>query len=422
MKASSSTERNLNIGIWCDYGFTLAPSEGIGVFVSNLVLGLGKLESVASCTLIANAVDWQVLKPLEMAFPNKVRIIRTSQLSWMRRRILKTLRRWKRRLDPTGSGKSLLWRSLQFVESWLDVENHKNLELSDVWLIPYVGLDLQIDHPNIVVVHDLVTYHYPQGANLRRLQNFKRLVSERVAQATLVACMAEYIRQNDLLNTLGLPFEKTRVVRFAVPQDIPENSDESSLLNHKLGTERIILFPSAFRTYKNHALLIQALAKLESLGEKNWQVVFTGIRECPNSLNELSTSLNVSDRVHSLGKVSRSALSHLYKTAFVTVLPSLYEQGSFPLLEALSFGCPVMSSDIPSMREQFDSMLEDVPFFDPMDPGHFVDCLLQLAKNRDLVKERQMAGFQNLLRYTWVDAAGKWVEVFRDAMKVIPTN
>ena len=39
--------RPIRIGIWCDYGVTLTPTEGIGVFVYNLVAGLLELDESA---------------------------------------------------------------------------------------------------------------------------------------------------------------------------------------------------------------------------------------------------------------------------------------------------------------------------------------------------------------------------------------
>ena len=43
----------MRIGIWCDYGCTLAPHDGIGVFVDNLVRGM--LAADPTCRIVLKA-------------------------------------------------------------------------------------------------------------------------------------------------------------------------------------------------------------------------------------------------------------------------------------------------------------------------------------------------------------------------------
>src|SRR5207244_4458254 len=96
----------------------------------------------------------------------------------------------------------------------------------------------------------------------------------------------------------------------------------------------------------------------DELGEDGFDVVFTG-RLCgdmPVLLERLADQANIRHRVHVLGHVDRGTLAALYKEAFATLMLSLYEQGSFPVYEALYWKCPVACSDIPSMREQCQMM------------------------------------------------------------------
>lgn len=47
----------MKIGIWCDFGFTLRPSEGIGVFVAQLLRGLALQPHPPRVTLVFNGND-----------------------------------------------------------------------------------------------------------------------------------------------------------------------------------------------------------------------------------------------------------------------------------------------------------------------------------------------------------------------------
>ncbi|MBN1962227.1 MAG: glycosyltransferase [Deltaproteobacteria bacterium] len=50
----------MKIGIWCDFGFTLRPSEGIGVFVAQLLRGLSQQPQPPQVALVLNGNDRKI--------------------------------------------------------------------------------------------------------------------------------------------------------------------------------------------------------------------------------------------------------------------------------------------------------------------------------------------------------------------------
>lgn len=409
----------LKIGIWCDYGVTLQPSEGIGVFVANLVRGLAQIDRVDECLLVSKAREEHLLSELNGLGNGKVRVAGNPQSGLLQRKTLKYLRRALRSRPAVAAGGTRNPTWLQYATHWLQAKGNPAqralLESVDVWLLPYVGLDQSFPRPTVVVVHDLVTYHFPETTTPERLRRFQGLVKEVTDHATLVACMSNFILQNDLLDTLHLPREKTRMVRVAIPQDFEDPHGSVPTAVDDLPSDPYLLYPAAFRQYKNHGYLVEALALLRARSDRPWQVVFTGISDCPDALRSQLRASTVAEHVHILGRVSRAQLANLYRHAFATVVPSLYEQGSFPLMEALHFGCPVLSSDIPSLREQLHGMGDSAIFFDPHQPGDLVNKLLAFEPVRAETTERQQSGFLSMRERTWTDAAREWVEVLSEA-------
>ena len=408
----------MKIGIWCDYGVTLQPSEGIGVFVANLVRGLAQLPEVEECLLISKRHEEHLLSELNDLGHGKVRIAGNPRAPWAIRKSLKKLRRTSRAHQFNGRPSTPVSRGLAYVQNWM--ERHTNrpqrrlIDSVDVWLLPYVGLDQFFSRPTVVVVHDLVTYHFPQLTNPKRLGRFKQLVRDVTDQATLVACMSNFILENDLLKTLQLPPEKTRMVRVAIPEDIGQDASYAPI-PESLAHARYLLYPAAFREYKNHSYLVDALTCLHERNAHQWHVVFTGITDCPEALRQKIAESPASDRIHVLGRVSRAELATLYRHAFATVVPSLYEQGSFPLMEALHFGCPILSSDIPSLREQLQQLGDAALFFDPHRPESLLDQLQMLEANLEWVLDGQREGFRSMGARTWRDAAQDWLQVLAEA-------
>ena len=60
----------------------------------------------------------------------------------------------------------------------------------------------------------------------------------------------------------------------------------------------------------------------------------------------------------------------LYKNAMLTVIPTKYEAGSFPLMEAMKLGSPVIASNVTSLPETIGS---EAYLFDPDNPAQIAD-------------------------------------------------
>lgn len=412
---------SIKLGIWCDYGITLEPSEGIGVFVANLVQGLIEQPSIERIVLVSKEGQESLLDPLKQLNPDLVQVVGNTKPPFYLRKPWKWLRQTDRRaLEQTGrsirdSGvQGLLYR---WFSQRIERSKSKWINQVDLWLLPYVGLDQEFSKPTVVIVHDLVTYHFSDGSSAEKLNSFKRLVNQVTGRARIVACMSDFILKKDLHETLGLPPSKTRMVRPAIPRDFSRCVKQSTSIPEQIPPKRYLLYPAAFRSYKNHALLLSALSVLNQNRKDPYHLVFTGITSTPENLQKLIHDLAISPWVHVLGKVSRSQLQALYRQAFATAVPSLYEQGSFPLMEALSFGCPILSSDIPSLREQLSAMHDEDLFFDPHCSNSFVQAVEKLQANRDTRLADQLAGFERMKQRTWSDAAQQWCEVFHQALE-----
>src|SRR6185503_13283389 len=57
------------------------------------------------------------------------------------------------------------------------------------------------------------------------------------------------------------------------------------------------------------------------------------------------------DQISIISDAADSDVDALYRSAIALLLPSTYEGFGFTPLEAMSRGCPVLSSDIPAVRE-----------------------------------------------------------------------
>ena len=183
----------MKLGIWCDFGTTLEPNAGIGVFVANLVKTLANQPSIEEILLVAKAGEEQKLEPLQRNDPSPhipfksapIRIVGNPKPHFVIRKLWKTLRKTERKrlyptFGPSPSHKKSWWCSpiVRFLDGCVTRSKRQWLDSVDLWLLPYVGLDHPFSQPTVVVLHDLVTVHFPESTRPTKLASFKRLVSD----------------------------------------------------------------------------------------------------------------------------------------------------------------------------------------------------------------------------------------------------
>lgn len=119
----------------------------------------------------------------------------------------------------------------------------------------------------------------------------------------------------------------------------------------------VVLMVGAFRSEKNHAMLVQAFARLPT----NYVLVLAGDGAERVPVEALAANLGVAARVRFLGAVP--GVERLYRLADVYVLPSRFEGFGISALEAAAAGVPVVHSDVPGLAD----MLDGAGW--PVDPG-----------------------------------------------------
>jgi glycosyltransferase involved in cell wall biosynthesis len=104
------------------------------------------------------------------------------------------------------------------------------------------------------------------------------------------------------------------------------------------------------------------------------------------------------DRVLMAGPVSEPARVALLQGALALAYPSLYEGFGFPVLEAMSLGTPVVSSDIPVLAEVGgDAALRAAVG----EPSAFADALARLVEDAGLRESQVTAGRARAASYSW---------------------
>ncbi len=111
---------------------------------------------------------------------------------------------------------------------------------------------------------------------------------------------------------------------------------------------------------------------------------------------------HVSDKVLFLDYVSDDDLPNFYKKAELFVLPSLYEGFGLPVLEAMRYGCPVVTSNVSSLPEAGgDAAL----YFKPEDVDDIKNTIEKVLTDKSLKEKMIEKGRDHYKKFTWEKAA-----------------
>lgn len=113
-----------------------------------------------------------------------------------------------------------------------------------------------------------------------------------------------------------------------------------------------VLFVGTLEPRKNLGRLLEAFAALHRDRPSSPDLVVAGAAGWgQEALEALRDRLGLRDKVRILGRVSDQMLATLYHHALFLALPSRYEGFGLPLVEAMSVGTPVLTSNTASMPE-----------------------------------------------------------------------
>ena len=257
---------------------------------------------------------------------------------------------------------------------------------------PYRG-----KHIEIVTLYDLTYFRFPDlfpGGEI--VQARMRLAVRRAAHAI---CISHNTRA-DAIQWLSVDATRSSVIPLGVNPPYSVTASPSI-------PSPYILFLGARDGYKNFDLVLRAFAESPRLN--GLSLIAFGGGPFHKAQLEMIANLGLIDRVHWRQGGDR-ALAAAYAHAACLVYPSLYEGFGLPLLEAMSYGCPVVCSNTSSLPE---IALNAAEYFDPKTPDTLTNALLRILVNPSRRKQLIEAGRSHSAAFTWDQCAEQTLTVYR---------
>lgn len=174
------------------------------------------------------------------------------------------------------------------------------------------------------------------------------------------------------------------------------------------------LFVGTLEPRKNLVGLIEAFSKLPLNIRNSVLLVIVGGKGWGGvDIVAIARKFGVEDHIRVLGYVTDKQLATLYTFARFLAMPSFYEGFGLPLLEAMSRGTPVLTSNCASMPE----VAGDAGLLvDPHDVNSISKALEKMLINDTLVRNFQAKTITNAQRFSWDRTSQETFQIFEDAI------
>lgn len=302
---------------------------------------------------------------------------------------------------------------------------HLGLDLI-IYPVPTM-LSFELGIPFVMAVHDLqhrLQPEFPEVSAHGEWEAREHLFSTAAKQATLLLAESPLGKQH-IIDFYSVEPDRVRVLPLLPASYLRSDvsSDQKSRVTEKYDLPpRYLFYPAQFWPHKNHLRLIEAMSILKGSLKEEINLVLCGsaadeIRaKVFSEVMDRVRAASLSAQVHYLGFVPDEDMSGIYARADALVMPTFFGPTNIPVLEAWGFGCPVLTSDIPGIKEQVG---DAGVLVDPRSAEDIAEGLRTLWEDAGLRRTLADKGRQRLQLFTPKDYRDRLISIIADASSLV---
>jgi glycosyltransferase involved in cell wall biosynthesis len=262
----------------------------------------------------------------------------------------------------------------------------------------------------VYTLYDLAFLEHPEWTTeANRVACFTSVFNASLHADRIVA-ISEYSRRHFLATFPHYPEDHIRVVYPASRFALRSEGERPPRLPRQLLRGEFWLHVGTLEPRKNQKQLLQAYARLRSQDRNVFPLVLAGgAGWLMDDFEQTLRDLDLDETVFTLGYVDDETLQWLYENCFAFVYPSLFEGFGLPVLEAMTLGAPVITSNRTSLPE----IVGDAGLLvDPVDCDQLVEAMLKLASDNAWHRKLGAKGQKRATRFSWRWAAREVLGVY----------
>ncbi len=281
-------------------------------------------------------------------------------------------------------------------------------ERFDLVHFPHFNVPFLYFRPFVVTIHDLTHYMFAMRrasthsavTYYLKHQAYSFVFQYAVKRSVKIFTVSQFVKRA-ILEKFRCSEDKVVVTYEAAEKPIALEEGVSQKVLKKLSVRQpYFMYVGNAHPHKNLEFLLQSFAEFRKdvpdirlilVGKENY--FWTRLMKWAADRNLLSN-------VTYLGYVDDYHLAVLYREAFAFVFPSLSEGFGLPVLEAMTYGCPVVCSDGTSLPEVAG---DAAIYFDPSQQDSLVRAMHTLYSSTGIREERRKLGFAQVKKFSWYE-------------------
>lgn len=276
--------------------------------------------------------------------------------------------------------------------------------------------------PLVLTLHDVIFMEKTVGkntsSNYQKFGNLYRkwLVPKIVRKCQQIITISEVEKAN-IISVLGLQENQITVVHNGVSGrfGIKPNTETINQARKELNLDGdFFLFLGNVEPRKNVTNTVKAFVAFAELNT-HVKLVITGLK--PTFVSDILSEIgkiSFLNRFFFPGFVAESVLLTLYAEAKVFLYPSFREGFGLPILEAMAFGTPVVTSNVSAMPE----VAGDAAFLvNPYSVEEITAGMIVAYENNQLRQQKIKSGFLRPSMFTWQNTAQKMLNIYQSKLK-----
>lgn len=281
---------------------------------------------------------------------------------------------------------------------------------ADLYHIPHWNMPWFFNRPTVVTIHDLILLHHPHSAKITtrsawlaklKFFVFKRLLRRTIAKAKTIFVPTDFVKQD-----IERRFPKAQGKIMVTSEGItPLSRISHDTVIPGLKMPQFLFYIGSAYPHKRLDLLLSTWEEIKRL-DPELQLIIAGEKDVFMQRHMQEAKNRGLERLHFVGRISDQSLASYLHQALALVFPSSDEGFGLPPLEALSLGCPVVSSDSSCMKEVLPE--QGVVFFKDGDSDDMIHAIETIVHHQAEFREQAQANREELLqRYSWKSVAEK---------------
>jgi len=263
--------------------------------------------------------------------------------------------------------------------------------------------DYETNLPVVLTIYDLIHEKFHEMYGKEKNYRPKKKAIER---ADTIICISDNTLK-DLNYYYNLKNKKTEVIYLGT--SIGNKTFKVKNLSENLD-EKYLLFVGKRTGYKNFISLAKAYSNSEKL-QKDYRIKCFGGGKLTKYEKSLLHNLRIPLEKIDFINGNDEKLIALYKNANALIYPSKYEGFGLPILEAMSFDCPVLCSNTSSLPEVGGDAVE---YFDPDNWESILNSIMSTLYSEKRLNELRIMGKDQIKKFKWRECANKTLKLYKE--------